>query len=309
LDREEAQRGDGPAVAEPPPPPPPTSGTVTVDGVALGYDVHGSGPDTVVLLPALLISRRMQEPLARSLALRRIRVICLDYLGERADGTPQEPWRFSTDRLAAQTLAALDELGIERAVIGGTSIGSSIALEAMIAAPERFSGVLLEGPFLDHAAYAMGLGVSALFALVTLGGPVIRAAARASSAVRVPGVGRLGRRLGVPGTKVSEDPARAAAFLQGLVFGRMGPPWGLRLGVGAPALVIGFPVDPFHPMSDAVALARELPDARLIRTSSIADLRLRPERLAGEIARFVGDCRRRDAAGRTGSDHEIRESA
>jgi hypothetical protein len=38
----------------------------------------------------------------------------------------------------------------------------------------------------------------------------------------------------------------------------------------------------------------------MIRTSSIADLRIRPERLAGEIARFVGDCRRRsDARART----------
>jgi hypothetical protein len=30
-----------------------------------------------------------------------------------------------------------------------------------------------------------------------------------------------------------------------------------------------------------------------VRTASIIDLRFRPECLAGEIARFVGDCRRR----------------
>jgi pimeloyl-ACP methyl ester carboxylesterase len=268
-------------------------GSVIVEGVRLGYDVHGSGQDTVVLLPALLTSRAMQEPLARSLALRRIRVICLDYLGTRVDGTPVEPWRFSTQRLAAQTLTALDEIGIERAVLGGTSIGSNIAIEAAIQAPERFSGLLLEGPFLDHAAYAMGLTVSALLALVSLGRPALTLAARVARLA--PGTGQA-RRLGIPPTMILEDPDRARAFLQGLVYGRMGPPHDLRRRLATPALVIGFPVDPFHPMSDAVALTQELADARLIRTASIADLRLRPERLAGEIARFVGDCRRRAAA-------------
>jgi hypothetical protein len=76
----------------------------------------------------------------------------------------------------------------------------------------------------------------------------------------------------------------------------MGPPRDVRAKVTAPTLVIGVPIDPFHPMSDAVAVTEELPDARLIRTASLADLRVRPERLAGEIARFIGDCRRRAAA-------------
>src|SRR5580692_9782447 len=127
---------------------PPLSGTVTVDGVRLGYDVHGSGADTVVLLPALLMSRKMQAPLARSLALRHIRVICLDYLGERVDGSPHESRSFSSERLGAQTVAALEALGVERAVIGGTSIGSNIALETALADPSRFIGLLMEGPFL-----------------------------------------------------------------------------------------------------------------------------------------------------------------
>jgi pimeloyl-ACP methyl ester carboxylesterase len=265
---------------------------VTVGGVRLGYDTFGEGEDTVVLLPALLMSRRMQAPLAQSLALRHIRVICLDYLGDRPDAARQGSENFSSDRLAGQVLAALDQLGVERAVIGGTSIGSNIALEAALSDPDRFTGLLLEGPFLDHAQFAMGLGFSTLFAIVTLGRPALRVARIAS---RVTPTGWL-ERLGVPPTKVLEDPARAAAFLQGLMFGRIGPPKELRTGFSKPALVIGFPVDPFHPMRDAAAVAEQLDDARLVRTASIADLRFRPERLAGEIARFVGDCRRRSGS-------------
>lgn len=87
------------------------TGTVTVNGVRLGYDIHGDGTDTLVLLPALLMSRKIQEPLAKSLALRHIRVICLDYLGERVDGAPHDPASFSSDQLGAQTIDALAELG------------------------------------------------------------------------------------------------------------------------------------------------------------------------------------------------------
>jgi pimeloyl-ACP methyl ester carboxylesterase len=263
------------------------TGTVTVDSIRLGYDVHGDGIDTVVLLPALLISRGMQAPVARRLALRHIRVVCLDYLGERTDGAAHDPADFSSERLGALVIAALGELGIERAVIGGTSIGANIALEAALQDPDRFTGLLLEGPFLDNAARATALVFSALFAAVTLGRPLLTLAARATRIVNP------ARRLGLPGTMVLQDPARAAAFLQGLMFGRVGPPSEERVGIGLPALVIGYPIDPLHPPSDAATVAEELPLARLVRTPSIADLRVRPERLAGEIARFVGDCRRR----------------
>ena len=274
---------------------PPLSGTVTVEGVRLGYDVHGSGVDTVVLLPALLMSRKMQEPLARSLALRHIRVICLDYLGERVDGSPHDSAGYSSDRLGGQTVAALDLLGVERAVIGGTSIGSNIAFEAALAQPDRFIGLLLEGPFLDRAAYATALLYSAMFAALTIGRPGLRLAAVAARALSATRLGGVARRLGLAPSLALEDRARATAFLQGLMFGRVGPPRELRSAVTVPTLVIGFPIDPFHPLTDAVAVTEELGYATLIRTSSIADLRIRPERLAGAIARFIGDCRRRAA--------------
>ena len=37
-------------------------------------------------------------------------------------------------------------------------------------------------------------------------------------------------------------------------------------------------------------LVRELPNARLVEASSILELRLSPERLTGEIVRFVEGC-------------------
>jgi hypothetical protein len=54
--------------------------------------------------------------------------------------------------------------------------------------------------------------------------------------------------------------------------------------------VIGHPRDPIHPFSDSDMLVRELPDARLVEADSILELRLSPERLTGEIVRFVESC-------------------
>ena len=54
--------------------------------------------------------------------------------------------------------------------------------------------------------------------------------------------------------------------------------------------MIGHPRDPVHPFSDADALTRELPNARLVDANSIIELRLWPERLTGEICEFVESC-------------------
>ena len=50
--------------------------------------------------------------------------------------------------------------------------------------------------------------------------------------------------------------------------------------------MIGHPNDPVHPFADSDELVRELPNARLLEADSIVELRVRPERLTGEIARL-----------------------
>jgi hypothetical protein len=58
----------------------------------------------------------------------------------------------------------------------------------------------------------------------------------------------------------------------------------------APTLVIGHRRDPVHPLSDAGALADELPNARLLEANSFVELRLTPARLTSEIAAFLDAC-------------------
>jgi hypothetical protein len=152
--------------------------------------------------------------------------------------------------------------------------------------PDRIIGMVLEGPFLDHSMYATALGWSALSAVFTAGRPAVRLAAVLAG--RLP----IGRTVagGTIRDLLVQDPVRASVFLQGLFFGRTGPPREQRSTLEIPALVIGFPGDPFHTLADAYAIANELPHARLVRAPSILDLRLWPDKLANEIAGFTEAC-------------------
>src|SRR3989441_10804319 len=101
-----------------------SSGDFVHDGHRLVYYEYGSGSRPFVLLPGLLLPRTMHRPLAQALAERGNRVITLDHL-------------------------ELDE-----AVVGGTSLGANVTLEAAALAPKRMRGLVVEMPVLDNALLA-----------------------------------------------------------------------------------------------------------------------------------------------------------
>jgi pimeloyl-ACP methyl ester carboxylesterase len=257
------------------------------DGQRLAYTSHGEGPQTTVLMPGLLLSQKMQFPLARQLARRGNRVITFDPLGHGASDRPADMWRYSMSMFAEQAVALLDHLELEHAVVGGTSLGANITLELAALAPERLRGMIIEMPVLDNAIPACAAAFTPLLLALTVGGPIARTVARAARAVpreRLPFVLELGL------DAVAQDPAASAAVLQGIIFGRTAPHRDVRKRFETPALVIGHPRDPIHPFSDADMLAAELPNGRLVDANSIIELRTRPARLTAKIAAFVEQC-------------------
>ncbi|MGA2929788.1 MAG: alpha/beta fold hydrolase [Solirubrobacteraceae bacterium] len=257
------------------------------EGQRLAYTVYGRGPHATVLIPGLLLSQKMQTPLARELAGRGNRVITFDPLGHGDSDRPRDMWRYSMPAFARQTVALLDHLGLERAVVGGTSLGANVTLEVASLAPERLRGMVIEMPVLDNAIPACVAAFGPVLLAMTLGEPVMKPLARLARALPRP---RLPFLLELAGDWLAQDPGPSGAVLQGIIFGRTAPDRELRRTLQAPALVIGHPRDPVHPFSDAGMLARELPEARLIDASSIIELRLRPARLTAKIAQFVDDC-------------------
>jgi pimeloyl-ACP methyl ester carboxylesterase len=276
------------------------------EGHRLRYTAYGHGERTTVLLPGLLLSQKMQKPLARQLALRGNRVITLDPLGHGASDRPLDMWHYSMSAFARQTVALLDHLELDRAVVGGTSLGANITLEVAAAAPERLQGMLVEMPVLDNAIAACGAAFTPVLLALKFGGPAMSALAAGARLVPrrlVPFLAQIGLDW------VSQDPAPSASVLGGILYGRVAPDHQERLAFEAPTLVIGHSRDPLHPFSDSGMLASELPNAQLLRASSILELRMRPERLTNEIAEFIDQCWESPTAGRGPAASSRRRSA
>ena len=266
--------------------PPVRTEAFTHDEHRLVYDEYGEGPRTVVLLHGLLLSRKMQAPVAEPLAERGMRVVCLDLLGHGDSDRPADMSRYSMPDFGRQTVALLDHLGVERAVVGGTSLGANVTLEAAVQAPERMQGVVIEMPVLDNALVACAIAFTPLLVALTLGRPLARGVARAARLVPR-GVSEL---ADIPLDAVRQDPGPSGAVLQGLFFGRIAPPPHERRSIRTPTLVVGHGRDPVHPFSDSGMLVDELPAGRLLRARSLFELRLAPGRLMPEISRFVESC-------------------
>jgi pimeloyl-ACP methyl ester carboxylesterase len=259
-------------------------GSLTWQGHRIGLDEYGEGERPIVLVHGLLMNRGMFARLGPALAARGNRAICVDLLGHGSSDQPDDLRLYSMPLFAEQVVALLDELGLERAVVGGTSLGANVALELAVRRPERVQGLFVEMPVLDNALAA----VAAIFSPVLLGLRVGRPAIELSS--------RLARL--VPRTNFMLDigldwlrrrPGPSIAVLEGLLLGETAPPREQRRQIEQPALVVGHPRDPLHPFSDSGMLTEELRAARLVEANSILEWRTRPERLNEELARFLDE--------------------
>jgi pimeloyl-ACP methyl ester carboxylesterase len=276
------------------------------EGLRIAYTEFGGGPAAVgasgrrqrtaasaaassrpvILIHGLLLSQRMDRPLAEDLAAMGNRVITVDLLGHGASDRPRDMWRYSMAAFAKQTVALMDHLELDEAVVMGTSLGANTALEVASLAPERLKGMVIEMPVLDNALLASAITFTPILVALTFGEPVMKLVQLAAKAVpsRI-----LPFYADVALDLLRQDPGPGAAVLQGLFFGRVAPHRSERRTMDTQALVIGHHRDPVHPFSDAGMLAGELPNARLIEADSLIELRYKPQRLTGEIGAFLDE--------------------
>ena len=275
---------------------PETPGSFQRDGFDLAYRVYGDGPRVTVLLHGLLLNQRMHVPLARALAERGNRVVTLDLLGHGRSDRPPDMWRYGMGSFAQDVVALLDHLGVDDAIVAGTSLGANTTLEVASLAPRRLRGMVVEMPVLDNALLACAVAFTPLMVALTVGEPVMKAVSWLTRRVPEGAVPWAGNVLL---DTLRQDPVASAAVLQGVFAGRTAPHRSERRTFTAPALVIGHHRDPVHPFSDAGLLAEELPNGRLLEASSILELRVAPERLTDEIAAFIDECWKPRPANRT----------
>lgn len=101
-----------------------------------------SSRSAIVLLHPWAASLRIWQQVAPALAVER-RVLLVDLPGHGRSGHP--PGRYPPARLAAAVLDAMDDAGLDQAVIAGNSLGGATAVALALAAPARVRGLILMG--------------------------------------------------------------------------------------------------------------------------------------------------------------------
>jgi len=254
------------------------------EGRRISYDVHGDGERPLVLIHGLLMNRRMFDRLVPVIAERGNTVITIDLLGHGRSDRPPEMVNYSMAFFGQQVVGLLDHLGIEQAVVGGTSLGANTTLTVAKDAPKRVKGMFVEMPVLDNALLAVGGIFTPILFGLRFGEPLLKPLA--ALARRIP---RSNFLLDIGLDWLRQDPEPSAAVLEGLFLGAAAPHHSERIEMDQPTLVIGHRADPLHPFSDSGMLVKELPNARLIEASSILEWRISPNRLDGELADFLDD--------------------
>jgi pimeloyl-ACP methyl ester carboxylesterase len=259
-------------------------GSFRHQGRRIAFADWGEGERALVLVHGLLMNRHMYDQLAPEIASRGFRVITVDLLGHGVSDKPYDMRAYSISAFADQIAGLIDHLGLERPVVGGTSLGANAALEMATRHPGKARGLFIEMPVLDNALVAAGLIFLPILVALRVGKPLFRGIAMLTN--RVP---RSNFFVDIALDWTRRPPEASEAVLEGLLFGRTAPPREERELIGVPALVIGHPSDPLHQFTDSDMLVGELPGGRLVNAKSIFEWRLNPGRLDGELADFLDE--------------------
>jgi pimeloyl-ACP methyl ester carboxylesterase len=230
-----------------------------VNGIELGYDDSGGGPP-VVLIHGFPLCRRMWRPQTAALTAAGYRVIAPDLRGFGESGAGTVPLEIG--QMADDVVALLDRLEIERAVVGGMSMGGYVLLNLLQRHRSRLAAALLlvtRAAADDEAGRAKR---TALAAEVAAGRPEVVTGAFAS-VLFAPATPQQRPELvaEVKGWMAATAPTGLAGGLLAMRDRR--DYVDLLPAFDLPALVVGAESDLAVPPEHAHVLAQGLPQARL----------------------------------------------
>ncbi len=113
--------------------------SVSVNGATIHYVVTGHGP-AMMLIHGYPLSGKLFSKVSPILS-RRYTVVCPDLRGFGASTTPDSDASVSV--YAKDMLGVMDHLKINKAIIGGMSMGGPVIEEMYREAPSRFRGMIL----------------------------------------------------------------------------------------------------------------------------------------------------------------------
>lgn len=253
--------------------------TVNSDGLELALEEVGQGLPLVFAHGLTGTRRNTLEQLAP--LAPHYRLVAFDQRGHGASTPLTDSSRYDPERMAEDLGAVLDELGLERAILGGESMGAATALRFALRHPERVAALLLTAPafgdqpssererfrLMGEAIERMGMEAfleqAALRQRDELGWPeaAIKAVARNFR---------------------SHQPGSIALACRTVMQWQILDDFSPLSGFDRPVCLIAWPGDPLHPLSLAQRMAAAFLQARLEVLPSLGESFVRPSRI-GEI--------------------------
>jgi pimeloyl-ACP methyl ester carboxylesterase len=120
-----------------------TRDRIDLDGVGIAYADSGDEGPAVACIHGLGGSMRAWEPQIDAVAAAGYRAIAHDARGAGRSDVPDGP--YSVEGWAADAVALVDALNVERAVLVGHSVGTMVAEHAALALGDRCLGLVLIG--------------------------------------------------------------------------------------------------------------------------------------------------------------------
>jgi pimeloyl-ACP methyl ester carboxylesterase len=115
--------------------------TIERDGARIYYEDAGRGP-ALLLTHGYGATLRMWDPQVAALS-DRFRVLRWDMRGHGESDSPEDPGAYTHAATVGDMAAVLDTAGVERAVVGGLSLGGYMSLEFHLRHPRRVRALVL----------------------------------------------------------------------------------------------------------------------------------------------------------------------
>jgi len=113
-----------------------------LNGITIAYEDSGDGP-ALILTHGFGAAGRMWVPQREPLNEAGYRLVSWDIRGHGGTESPEDPRQYSEALTIADIAGLMDLLGIEKAVVGGLSLGGFMSLAFHLAHPERVRALLL----------------------------------------------------------------------------------------------------------------------------------------------------------------------
>jgi pimeloyl-ACP methyl ester carboxylesterase/predicted glycosyltransferase len=125
---------------------PDREGVTGDNGVAIHWEVHGTGEPTVLLLPTSPIWHSRQWKGQVHFLARHFRVVTYDGRGNGRSARPEEVGAYRDDALVADARAVLDATDTDAAIVVALCGGTSIAVQFAARHPDRMLGLIAFEP-------------------------------------------------------------------------------------------------------------------------------------------------------------------